>query len=324
MSQETRFCPRCGHELELREQSGRLRPVCPACSLVLYHNPVPGVAVIVQMEEGILLVRRREPPQAGGWCFPAGFVEADESIEMAAVRECREETGLEAKVLDLVGVYSFGEEDPAGGGIVTFYSADVVGGRLQAGDDAADVRVFPPDDMPRLAFRTHREALARWQRDRHRQPQTPEIDGLLEPLPGVRIRRARPQDEERVLELLWLIPGDPDVSTLDRRAVAQRFRESPGLEVLVAEVNGSVIGFLSLSFPYSLTGMRALIEELAVEPTYRRQGIGAALVEAAVRLARRRDCPYLLVDTARSNEPVRTFYQACGFPAGGIAPLRIG
>lgn len=321
----TRFCPHCGHLLEKREESGRMRLACPSCDFIFYQNPVPGVAVIVEREGGIVLVQRRYPPQAGGWCFPAGFVEAGESSEDAAVRECQEETGLEVVVGDLVGVYSFGEDDPTGGGIVIFYTAEVVSGELRAGDDAAEVRVFPLEDLPPLVFRTHREALARWQRDRQRRPQVfPVVEGLLEPLPGVHIRRAHSRDKARVLELFGLIPGLPAVEEMDLRAVAQRFRENPSLEVLVAETDGQVVGFLSLSFPYGLTGARALIDELAVEPAYRRKGIGASLVEAAVRLARRRDCLYLLVDTARANEPVRAFYQACGFPAGGFAPLRIG
>jgi ribosomal protein S18 acetylase RimI-like enzyme len=150
-----------------------------------------------------------------------------------------------------------------------------------------------------------------------------EEDVPLEPIPGVRIHRARTRDQERILDLLGLIPGHDDLGGEERRSAAQRFRESPALEVLVAEMDGQIVGFLSLSFVHGLTGMRALIDDLAVEPDYRRQGIGASLVEAAMRLARRRGCPYLIVDTARANEPAQAFYRACGFPTGGVAPLRI-
>jgi 8-oxo-dGTP diphosphatase len=317
-----RFCPQCGHELEPRDQGGRLRDVCPSCGFVYYHNPLPGVAVIVEQAEGIVLVRRKYPPQAGGWCFPAGFVEAGESTEEAARRECQEETGLGVAVDDLVGVYSFDDDPP--GGIVIFYTARVVGGALQAGDDAAEVRAFPLAEMPRLAFRTHREALERWKREHGRPPAAfPDAEVYLEPLPGLRIRRALPRDEERVLQLLCLVPGDVPLDAEGQRAAGQRFRESPFLEVLVAEVEGAVVGFLSLSFPVGLSGGRALIDELAVDPAYRRRGIGASLVEAALRLARHRGCSHLLVDSSRVNERVRAFYQACGFPVGGIAPLRI-
>lgn len=317
-----RFCPQCGHQMELREEAGREREVCPACGFVFYLNPVPGVAIIVEVAGGVLLVRRRYPPQEGGWCFPAGFVETGEGTEEAAARECAEETGLEVAIDNLVGVYSF-SEDLDRGGIVTFYTAHVVSGALRAGDDAAEVRAFPLENMPRLAFRTHREALARWKRDRRRLLKAfPEDEIHLEPLPGLRIRRAHIRDRERVLALLSLIPGPP-LDDEQLRAAAQRFQESAFLEVLVAEIDGEVVGFLSLLFPYGLTGVRALIDELAVEPAHRRQGIGASLVEAAVRLARRRGCSHLLVDTSRANEPAQAFYRACGFPTEGISPLRI-
>jgi ADP-ribose pyrophosphatase YjhB (NUDIX family)/GNAT superfamily N-acetyltransferase len=319
---EMRFCPQCGHRLEKREQAGRMREICPACGFIFYHNPVPGVAVIVAGEDGIVLVRRRYPPRAGGWCFPAGFVEAGESSEETAVREIREETGLDVQVDDLVGVYSFDDEPQ--GGVVIFYTATAVGGEMRAGDDAAEVRIFTLEEMPRLAFRTHREALERWKRDRQRrQTDFPETEMHIEPLPGLRIRRALPGDEDDVLRLLRLIPTEASIEGERLRAAAQRFREAPTLEVLVAEVEGDVVGFLSLSFPSGLTGVCALINDLAVESTHRRRGIGASLVEAAVRLARRRGSTRLLVDTSRASELARVFYRACGFPTGGIAPLRI-
>lgn len=319
---EMRFCPQCGHRLERREQAGRMREVCPACGFIFYHNPVPGVAVIVEHEGGVVLVRRRYPPRVGGWCFPAGFVETGESGEETAVRECREETGLEIRVDDLVGVYSFDDEPQ--GGVVIFYTATVLGGELRAGDDAAEVGVFSDEAMPRLAFRTHREALERWRRDRRRRAEGfPGTDVHIEPLPGLRIRPAYPADEERVLGLLSLIPTETPLDDEGLRAAAQRFRETPTLEVLVAEMEGEVVGFLSLSFPSGLTGVCALINDLAVVPAYRRRGIGASLVEAAVRSARRKGSNRLFVDTSRASELARVFYQACGFPAGGVAPLRI-
>jgi ADP-ribose pyrophosphatase YjhB (NUDIX family)/ribosomal protein S18 acetylase RimI-like enzyme len=323
--QETamRFCPQCGHELEQRDQAGRVRDVCPDCGFVCYHNPLPGVAVIVESEGGVVLVQRKVPPHPGEWCFPAGFVEAGESTEQAAARECQEETGLEVAVDDLVGVYSF-DHDPSGG-IVIFYTAHGVGGTLRAGDDAAAVHPFAVPEMPRLCFRTHREALERWQRERQREQPfrgVQEADVSLEPLPGVRIRRAVPPDEGRVLALLGLLPNVPAGAADFRRAAGQCFREGP-LHVLVAEIAGEVVGFLSLSFPAGLSGPRALIDELAVDPAYRRRGIGASLVEAVMRLARQRGCSHLLVDTSRGGEATQAFYEACGFTAGGFAPLRI-
>jgi ADP-ribose pyrophosphatase YjhB (NUDIX family)/GNAT superfamily N-acetyltransferase len=319
------FCPRCGTAMEKAEIGGRMREVCPACQFVLFRNPVPGVGVLVEVPspeggassegrgDGIVLIQRGQPPFVGRWALPAGFIEEDESVEQAAVRECQEETGLDVELLELFGVYSF-PEGPVQSGIIIFYRARPVGGNLRAGDDAQDVAVFPPDGLPQdVAFRTHREVLARWVQSQSPEPQPP----------GILIRDARPEDEARVLALLPLVPANADTSPDGLQAAAQRLRERLGLEVLVAEADGQVVGFLALSFIPVLSGLRALIDDLAVDPAYRRQGIGAALVEAAVQRADRRGATHLLVDTSRGDSSARDFYRACGFEDGVIAPLRI-
>jgi ADP-ribose pyrophosphatase YjhB (NUDIX family)/GNAT superfamily N-acetyltransferase len=333
MEERPKYCPRCGGEMETREVGGRPRQACPACGLVLYHNPVPGVGVLVEMDawqetassfrerpdrgsvQGILLVCRGEPPFKGYWALPAGYIEADESVEEAAVRECYEETGLEVELLELFGVYSF-PEGPVQSGIIFFFRARPTGGTLRAGDDAQEVAVFSPEALPEdVAFRTHREVLERWVRSR-----SPEFRTQV---PGTVIREARPEDEAQVLDLLPLIPANQDLTPAEREAAAQRFRESLSIDVLVAEVDGKVVGFLVLAFVPALTGLRALIDDQAVAPDYRRQGLGAALVESAIQRASRRGATHLLVDTSRGDAAAREFYEACGFEAEGIAPLRI-
>ncbi len=322
--EEIIYCPRCGHRLEARERGGRTRLVCPRCDYVLYQNPVPGVGILVEMEGGIVLVRRGHPPHPGRWALPSGFIEADESVEQAAIRECREETGLEVELVELFGVDSF-PEGPPRSGLIIFYRAHPVGGELRAGDDAAEVRVFPPDGLPPdVAFRTHRTVLARWAGLQGATAPFAVPSNEFYPLaPDILIRRARPEDEGRVLELLRLIPANIRLSEEELRAAGLRFRESTALEVLVAEVAGRVVGFLVLSFVPTLTGLRAWIDDVAVDPDYRRQGIGRALVEAAIQRASRRGATDLFVYTDRGNPLARDFYRACGFEEGGVAPLRL-
>jgi 8-oxo-dGTP diphosphatase len=307
--------------METAQVAGRMREICPACGFILYRNPVPGAGVLVEMEtspggaSGVVLIQRGQPPFVGWWALPSGYIEADESVEQAAMRECQEETGLDVELLELFGVYSF-PEGPVQSGIVIFYRARPVGGKLRAGDDAQDVGVFPPDALPeKLAFRTHREVLARWARSR-----SPEFHADLS---GVVIREARAEDEARVMELLPLIPSNANMGPAEVQAAAQRFRESLAMDVLVAEVDGQVVGFLALSFIPVLSGLRALADDLAVDPTCRRQGIGMALVEAAIQRADRRGATHLFMDTSRGDAAARDFYHASGFEAGGIAPLRI-
>jgi 8-oxo-dGTP diphosphatase len=294
---------------------GRVREVCPACEFVLFRNPVPGVGVLVEIESDLVLIRRGQPPFVGRWALPSGFIEEDESVEQAAVRECKEETGLDIELIELFGVYSF-PEGPVQSGIIIFYRARPVGGELRAGDDAQEVAVFAPDELPGdVAFRTHREVLARWVEHKSAGRSTSPS--------GVTIREAEPGDEPRILALLPLIPANAALGAEELHRAAQRFRESLSMDVLVAEADGQVVGFLALSFIPVLSGLRALVDDLAVDPAYRRQGIGAALVEAAIRRADRRGATHLLVDTSRGDVAARAFYRACGFEDGVIAPLWI-
>ncbi len=152
------FCQACGARLERRESFGRLRPVCPSCGRVHFSDPKVAAAVLVEQDGGVLLVRRMNVPQQGKWTLPAGFVEADENPELAAVRECLEETGLHVRITGLLDVL-FGIEHPRGASIVILYRGEVLGGSLSAKDDADAVGFFKPDELPPLAFEATRKAV---------------------------------------------------------------------------------------------------------------------------------------------------------------------
>ena len=315
MPLRTLFCTQCGHTLVREETAGRPRPVCPQCGHVVYRNPVPGVGVLCESDGGLVLIKRGHPPHYGQWALPSGYIEADESSEQAAVRECAEETGLQVEIIELFGVDSF-PEGSLSSGIIIFYRVRPVGGVLQAGDDAADARVFLPDELPReIPFRTHREVIARWVASRKATPQPHDSEPHIRP--------ARPEDEEHVLSLLHAIPANAEFTLADWERARDRFREKLGFDVLVAEVAGVVVGYLVLSFIPALSGLRAWIDDVVVEPTFQRQGVGASLVEAAIRQASRRGATYLFVYTSRGNTGAREFYRACGFDRDGVAPLRI-
>jgi 8-oxo-dGTP diphosphatase len=303
---------------------GRTRLVCPNCDFVLYQNPVPGAGILVEMDGGVVLIRRGHPPHQGRWALPSGFIEADESTAEAAIRECKEETGLDVELIELFGVDSF-PEGPIQSGIIIFYRARPVGGELCPGDDAAQAAVFAPDALPLdVAFRTHRTVLARWAGLHGATAPFTTRPGEDYPLaPDLLIRQARPDDEARVTALLTLIPANENMSQEELYAARLRLRESTALEVLVAEHDGEVSGFLVLSFVSALTGLRAWIDDVAVDPARRRQGIGRALVEAAIQCASRRGVTHLFMDTNRGNPDARDFYNACDFEEGGVAPLHI-
>lgn len=131
---------------------------CPHCGgdVVHYRNPVPTVDVIIYDPTlGVVLIERNNPPL--GWALPGGFVDYGETLEHAAVREAKEETGLDVVLTGLVGVYSMPCRDDRQHTISITYSAvarDVSG--LQAGDDAGGARFYQLNSLPDLVF-DHRD-----------------------------------------------------------------------------------------------------------------------------------------------------------------------
>ena len=116
-------------------------------------------ALVTDPGRGVLLIRRANPPFQGRWALPGGFVEPGETCESACVREAREETGLEVRVVQLVGVYSDPDRDPRGPTVSPVYLCAVVGGETRGGDDASEARWFPDLTGVELAF-DHARVLA--------------------------------------------------------------------------------------------------------------------------------------------------------------------
>ncbi len=159
---DVRHCPRCGVELESRDDHGHARPTCPSCGYIHYWNPVPAAGVILERDGAVLMVKRRWDPRAGQWCLPAGFMEYGEAPEKCAVRELFEETGVIGRLTGLFGVYA-GLDDPRVRTVLILYTAEVEGGEEQAGDDATALRWFERDALPHdSAFASHRQALAEY------------------------------------------------------------------------------------------------------------------------------------------------------------------
>lgn len=157
---EYTYCPWCGEVLELRKAGGKQRRACPQCSFVHFRNPGVGAAVVIRDEEArILMVKRAEgATRAGFWSVPAGFVDYGEDVREAAQRELEEETGLIARIGDVLHVAS-NFHDPNKLTVGVWFAGTVVGGQLQAGDDAEAAEYFALDSLPPLAFETDRAFL---------------------------------------------------------------------------------------------------------------------------------------------------------------------
>lgn len=155
------YCPVCGAPTVMMNRFGKSRPVCTQCDTTVFFEPKVAVVVFVTDDDRVLLVERLFEPSKGTWSLPAGFAEPEEAPTDAAMRETREETGLDIEITGLIDVLH--RPDPDGlADIVIVYGARVNGGILNAGDDAAAVGWFTRDALPPLSFRTTELMIARW------------------------------------------------------------------------------------------------------------------------------------------------------------------
>jgi 8-oxo-dGTP diphosphatase len=288
---DVRYCPRCATELIWRLDGERERPACPACGFVFYFNPVVGAGALVEEDGRVILVRRRVEPKAGYWSLPAGYVEADELAEEAAIREMREETGLLIEIDGMLGVYSFGREPQTG--VLLLYSGHVVGGELQAGDDAQAVQAFAPDELPseeQVAFHTHLQALRDWRQAR-----------------AIVYRQATREDWPAVVGLSQTFPeiGNRPPTYLD----------SEEHQLLIAEDQGDLVGMVCIHHP--APSRVATIGQVFVRPNYRRWGIATQLVGLAIRYAQQHKARTLLAEAPITN-PVLLVYLKAGFRVSGF------
>jgi ADP-ribose pyrophosphatase YjhB (NUDIX family) len=158
------YCPVCGAPTHMTERYGRLRPVCTACDTTVFFEPKVAVVILIKDGERVLLVQRANEPAKGTWALPAGFVEPDEDPRDAACRETLEETGLTVEISQLIDVLH--RPDPHGlADIVIAYRAQIIGGALSAGDDAASAGWFRREEMPQIGFRTTEILLEWWARE---------------------------------------------------------------------------------------------------------------------------------------------------------------
>lgn len=120
------------------------------------RNPLPTVDIIIEINDGIVLIKRKNPPE--GWALPGGFVDYGESLETAAIREAKEETGLDIQIIRQFHTYSDPSRDPRHHTISTVFIAKA-NGLPVAGDDAANAKIFNKSNLPgKIAF-DHRNIL---------------------------------------------------------------------------------------------------------------------------------------------------------------------
>ena len=163
---EFQYCPVCGGKLVSRalkpEEPNRL--VCAMCDFVFYLDPKVVACSIVEMDGGIVLLKRAIDPQKGKWVLPGGYVDRGEEVKAAAVRETEEECGLRIRIKELLGLYSY----PGKIAVVVVYMGEPLGGDLIVGDETAEAGLYHPESIPwkELAFQSTIDALKDYLRKR--------------------------------------------------------------------------------------------------------------------------------------------------------------
>ena len=158
-TQTYRYCVRCGGTLtpSVIRTGDPERLVCETCGFVQYLDPKVASCAIVRQDRKLVLLQRGIEPAYGKWVFPGGYVDRGETPEQAAMREAKEEAGVDIRIDDLVGAYSY-EGAPI---IVVVYAATILSGEPQALDESLDMRLHHRDEIPweDLAFPSTRDAL---------------------------------------------------------------------------------------------------------------------------------------------------------------------
>lgn len=159
-----RFCPLCGDRLARQPvgPEGREHPVCSGCRFVFYLPPKVVACTLPVCEGRLLLTRRAIDPAKGLWTFPGGFVDWGEDVREGALRETREEVGLDVELGELLGVYSYAGAPVV---IVVFMAAVPDGAEpVPCATEVLETGYFGPGEIPWgvLAFPSTRDALRDW------------------------------------------------------------------------------------------------------------------------------------------------------------------
>ena len=126
----------------------------------VYRNPVPTVDILILINGGVVLIRRKNPPL--GWALPGGFMDEGETCEAAAIREAKEETGLDVCLKELLYVYSDPSRDPRKHTITIAFTATAVGTPVGM-DDALEARIFQFNELPSNIVFDHSKILSDYQ-----------------------------------------------------------------------------------------------------------------------------------------------------------------
>ncbi|HXQ31209.1 MAG TPA: NUDIX hydrolase [Steroidobacteraceae bacterium] len=163
-----KYCSECGQPVEVRVPDGDHLPryVCPACNAIHYQNPKLVVGCVVEHQGQILLCKRAIEPRLGYWTIPAGFMENDETLQAAAVRESWEEALAKVEIGSLLAVVNVVHARQ----VHVMFRASLLAPTFGVGHESLEVGLYRPEDIPwpQIAFPSVEFALRRYLEDRSR------------------------------------------------------------------------------------------------------------------------------------------------------------
>ena len=158
-----KYCPFCGTRLLLKEKGGKQRPGCAYCGFVQFRNPVPGAVVVIEKDGSVLLGKRKGGFGKGKWGLPQGYIEFNEDFLSAAIREVKEETGLDVEIRAIINVVS-NLLSPRLHTLAVVLLAGVEAGEPCAGDDLETLKWFPfSGPLPEMAFEADERIIESYQ-----------------------------------------------------------------------------------------------------------------------------------------------------------------
>jgi len=160
------YCPRCKTTLALKDIGRKRRSVCPKCGFIRFRNPSPAVSLLIVKDEQVLLGKRRGDPGRERWATPSGYIEYEDDLLTTAIREAKEETGLDVDLKSVIHVVS-SFTSPGYHFLTIYLLAGVVAGELNPGDDLEAVDWFPvAGPWPDLAFQEDVDLLEAYSKTR--------------------------------------------------------------------------------------------------------------------------------------------------------------
>ena len=149
LNKNFKYCSKCKAELDHQSNFA----TCSQCDFVFYSNPAPCTVALFHQNGKILLGKRAIEPRKGYWDVIGGFIENNETAEESVIREAKEETNLDTKVIQYLGSYPDIYGDTLVPTLVFIYHLEIIGGEMTAQDDVAELKWFNLSDLPtELAF----------------------------------------------------------------------------------------------------------------------------------------------------------------------------